>query len=206
MADKNKIKYGISNVYWAKLTITDGVPTFGTPAKFPGAVSISLPPSGENEAFYADNIEYYTSPGGSGYDGDLEMAYITDDFAEYAFGELPDEDTGVIYEEATPTMGQFALLFQFEGDKNGVRHVLYNCTASKPEIASQTKEESVTPVTSSIPIKATALYNAAKAKNLVKARVANDTDTATAYNSWFTAVNWPVSATPGETQGETPGV
>lgn len=193
MADQNKIKYGLSNVYWASLTITDGVPSFGTPTKFPGAVSLSLPPSGDNEKFHADNIDYYTSPGGTGYDGDLEMAYITDDFAAYALGEIEEED-GVILEEATPTLNPFALLFQFEGDKNGVRHVLYNCTAAKPEIASQTREEGVTPVTTSIPITASGLYNAKKGKNLVKARVANTEDTATVYNGWNSTVYWPVAS------------
>lgn len=198
MADQNKIKYGLSNVFWASLTITDGVPSFGTPTAFPGAVSISLPPSGDNEKFYADNIEYYISPGGTGYDGDLEMAYIPDDFAEYAFSEITEED-GVVLEEATPILQPFALLFQFEGDKNGVRHVLYNCTASKPDIASQTKEESVTPVTTSLPISATSLYNAKKAKNLVKARVAYSSDTATVYNGWNSEVYWP-TASQNETQ------
>lgn len=202
MADQNKIKYGLSNVYWASLTITDGVPTFGTPTAFPGAVSISLPPSGDNEKFYADNIEYYISPGGTGYDGTLEMAYIPDDFAAYAFSEITEED-GVILEEATPTLKPFALLFQFEGDKNGVRHVLYNCTASKTDIASQTREQAVTPVTTSLPISATSLYNAKKAKNLVKARVANTTDTATVYNGWNSAVYWPVAS---QQEEQTPGV
>lgn len=190
MSDQNKIKYGLSNVHWASLTITEGVPSFGTPVPFPGAVSISLPPSGDNEKFHADNIDYFVSPGGTGYDGDLEMAYIPDDFAEYAFSEITEED-GVILEEATPEMKKFALLFQFEGDKNGVRHVLYNCTASKPDIASQTKEETVTPVTTSLPISATSLYNAKKGKNLIKARVPNTSDTAAVYNGWNSNVYWP---------------
>ena len=187
MADQNKIKYGLSNVHWASLTITDGVPSFGTPVPFPGAVSISLPPSGENEKFYADNIDYYVSPGATGYDGDLEMAYIPDDFAAYAFSEITESD-GVVLEESTPEMKKFALLFQFEGDKNGVRHVLYNCTASKPDIASQT---------TSLPISATSLYNAKKGKNLLKARVANTEDTASVYAGWNSAVYWPVQTTPG---------
>lgn len=203
MADQNKIKYGLSNVHWASLTITGGVPSFGTPVPFPGAVSISLPPSGENEKFYADNIDYYVSPGATGYDGDLEMAYIPDDFAAYAFSEITESD-GVVLEESTPEMKKFALLFQFEGDKNGVRHVLYNCTASKPDIASQTKEETVTPVTTSLPISATSLYNAKKGKNLLKARVANTEDTASVYAGWNSAVYWPVNAQE-ETQ-LTPGV
>lgn len=191
MADQNKIKYGLCNVYWAPLTITEGVPSFGTPVAFPGAVSISLPPAGENEPFYADNIEYYTVPGAVGYNGELEMAYVKDDFAAYAYGEITDDD-GVVYEEAVPTLGAFALTFQFEGDANAVRHVLYNVTASKPEVNSSTRGETIEPQTSTIPIRANSLFNALKNKYLVKARVANTEDTAAVYSGWNSAIKWPV--------------
>ena len=57
MADK--VKFGISNVHYA---ILDGENnTYGTPVAIPGAVSLSLEPSGDTTPFYADNIQYFVA-------------------------------------------------------------------------------------------------------------------------------------------------
>lgn len=48
-----KVKFGLSNVYVAKYTIgTNGVYTYSTPISIPGAVNISLSPSGEDTDFF----------------------------------------------------------------------------------------------------------------------------------------------------------
>jgi hypothetical protein len=64
--------------------------------------------------------------------------------------------------------------------------VLYNCVASRPEISSSTKADSIEPNTESIPITATTIYNAVLAKNLVKASC-TETES-TAYAGWLSAV------------------
>ena len=76
---KNKVKFGLNKVHWAKITAwsDDGVPTFATPVRLPGAVSLSIDANGENENFYADNSVYYVINNNAGYDGDLEVALIT---------------------------------------------------------------------------------------------------------------------------------
>ena len=58
---KNKVKFGLNKVHWAKITAwsDEGVPTFATPVRLPGAVSLSIDANGENENFYADNSVYY---------------------------------------------------------------------------------------------------------------------------------------------------
>ena len=62
MAEKNKVKFGLSNVHVAKMIKgEDGVITYDTPFNIPGAVNLSLDAEGDNEPFYAVNIEFFES-------------------------------------------------------------------------------------------------------------------------------------------------
>ena len=186
MADSNKIKFGIKGVHYAVCTVaSNGSATYSTPVALPGAVNISLSPEGESSPFYADNIVYYTSISNNGYSGDLELAKVPDDFYKDVLGYTADT-AGVLVEDANAPAKHFALMFQFEGDAHAKRHVLYNCTAQRPDIAGSTKEESIEPQTETISINATTIYNATLDKDVVKAS-ATPTES-TAYNAWFTTV------------------
>ena len=189
-ASENKIKFGLKNVYYAIATIAaDGSATYDTPVKFPGAVSLSLDPQGENTPFYADNIVYYVGSSNTGYEGDLEMARIVDSFREDVLGETADTKN-VLVERVDAPVVHFALLFQFEGDQKAVKHVLYNCTATRPTIGSATKEDTVEPETETVTITATSIYNETLQSDIVKARSNKDTDDTT-YEGWFSAVYQP---------------
>ena len=77
--DKNKVKFGLNKVHWAKIESydADGIPTYGKVKRLPGAVNLSIDANGENEPFYADNCIYYMCSNNSGYEGDLEIALVT---------------------------------------------------------------------------------------------------------------------------------
>lgn len=187
MADTNKIKYGIKNCYYAVATIsTTGTATYSSPVALPGAVSISLDAQGDTTKFYADNIVYFTTVSNNGYEGDLELAKVPDQFLTDCLGFIRDA-SGVLVEDAGATPAHFALMFQFEGDVNAKRTVLYNCVASRPTVAGSTKEESIEPQTESISITATTVYNAVLNKDLVKASC-TETSASAAYNGWLSAV------------------
>ncbi|RXU74502.1 hypothetical protein CYQ85_12075 [Enterococcus faecium] len=48
-AEKNRVEFGLENVYYAKATLNPetGEITYGTPVHFPGAVELSIEPSGD---------------------------------------------------------------------------------------------------------------------------------------------------------------
>ena len=52
------------------------------------------------------------------------------------------DSKGVLIENASAELAAFALLFEFDGDQRHIRHVLYNCSASRPGIEGKTNEES----------------------------------------------------------------
>lgn len=182
----NKIKYNLKNVHAAKLTkAEDGTYTYETPKAIPGAVSISLDAEGDTSPFYADGIVYFRSVSNNGYSGDLEMALIPEWFRTEILKEELDKN-GVLVENATVAeMEKFALLFEFDGDVRCIRHVLYNCTASRPSIESETKEDTIEPGTETLSLTADP-----REDGLVKSRTGDSTSEST-YAEWYKSVYIP---------------
>lgn len=191
----NKVKYNLKNVHAAKLTKgDDGNFTYDTPQAIPGAVSISLEAEGDSSPFYADGIVYFRSTANNGYSGDLEIALIPEWFRTEILQEVKDNN-GVLVEHSDVTESvYFALLFEFDGDIKAIRHVLYNCTASRPSIESETKEETIEPGTETLSLTADP-----REDGLVKSRTGDDT-TDSVYRNWYQAVYVPQEsvATGGE--------
>lgn len=185
----NKVKFGLSNVHYALLTTDQsGNIVFGAPKPIPGAVSLSMTPQGETNQFYADNVAYYVAVANSGYQGDLEIALVPDPFAQDVLKESMDETGKVLLENSSAETAPFALLFQFNGDQHGVRHVLYNCTAARPNVVGSTTTNTKEPQTSSLSITAAPLADGG-----VKAKTTADTPDSV-YNSWYTQVWRPGAA------------
>lgn len=188
MAETNKVKFGIKNCYYAVLSEDEnGTITYGTPVHFPGAVNLSLSKEGSDpEKFYADDIVYWQSGyTNTGYSGDFEFARIIDDFHKDVLGVVVD-DNGMMIEDADVQPKEFALMVQFSGDKHNTRHVLYRCAASRPDLASQTIEETATPVTETISL--TIIPAQFGDRHLVKGKASPD---ATNYETFFSAVPVP---------------
>lgn len=178
----NKVKYNLKNAHYAKqITDESGAVTFATPVAIPGSVSISLDAQGDISPFYADGIVYYKSAANNGYEGDLEVALLPESFRTDILGEELDAKK-VLIENSGAKQSAFALLFEFDGDEKAIRHVLYNCAATRPSVESQTKEEAIEPVTEILTISATPL-----ADGRIKAKTGDDTDEAV-YTNWYKTV------------------
>lgn len=189
MPKKNKVKFNICNVHYALQNIAeDGAVTFGTPVAMPGAVSLALDANGEPSNFYADGYAYYTISNNMGYDGDLELAMVPEDFRTDVLKEELDSNQ-VLVENANVETANFALLFEFDGDVKKIRHVLYNCAASRPSIESQTNEDEIEVQTETLALTATPL-----ASGYVKAKTGDNT-TDTVYQNWYKQVYLPTDET-----------
>lgn len=189
MADKNKVKFGLRNVHYAPKTVgEDGSVTFGTPMPWPGAVNLSLTPQGETSTFYADDVAYYVTAANGGYQGDYESALVPEDFSQNIMGELLDEKDKVLVENALVESKEFALLFEFQGDQKAIRHVLYNCTAARANVAGQTVNNTKEPTTATMTLTASPLTD-----GRVKAKTTAATPDAV-YNNWYKSVWMPETA------------
>ena len=187
----NKIKYGLSNCYYAVGTAGSGnTMTYGTPVALPGAVSLSLDQNGGQTTFYADNVAYWVGNANNGYTGSLELARIPETFETDILGNITD-DNAVSVEDAAATSVHFALLFQFEGDASATRHVMYNCVASRPGVSGSTKEDTIEPQTETIDLTCTPIHNTTLNTDIVKSTTTDTTATATV-TGWYSAVYVPV--------------
>lgn len=179
-----KVRFGLKNVHYAKLT--EGTsPSWGTPVSMAGAVALSLSQEGSRDTFYADNIAYYVSSANNGYSGDLELARVDDSFLKDIWGFTTDAN-GVLVEASDVEPSPFALSFQIESDENETMYVLYRCFADRPNLDSQTIEDSKTPQTQTIGITAVPVING-PLDGKVMAKTGETTST-TVLSGWFSSV------------------
>ena len=134
---------------------------------------------------YGNPIVYFRTYANNGYSGDLEIALIPEWFRTEILKEVLDTN-GVLVEKADNAESvKFALLFEFDGDERAIRHVMYNCSASRPSIESSTKEETIEPGTETLSLTADP-----REDGLVKSRTGDTTAKAT-YDGWYQSVYVP---------------
>ena len=191
MADASKVRFGLSNVHYAPITISGGTATYGAPVKIPGAVSLSLSVEGsEPNTFWADNIAYYATPGANGgYTGTITMALIPDTFKVAVLGEVVD-DNGMQVEIADADQKAFALMYEVNGDADHKRYCFFNCTASRVANGAQTTSDSTDPDTQELEFSAIGsdFTFGGQTRSIIKGSADS---AATAYDTWFSAVPTP---------------
>lgn len=106
---------------------------------------------------------------------------------------------GVLTENANSEFERFALLFEFTGDKNAIRHVMYCCSASRPSMEGETKEDEKEVQTEELAIIASALAN-----GYVKAKTSVNISDAI-YNNWYNEVYMPTAAQEDSGNGSAEG-
>lgn len=193
----NKVKYGLKNVHYALVTetvATDGTgaitTSYGEMKALAGAVSLSLSSTASKSVFRADNEDYYVSYGEGGYEGDLEVARVNEDFLKDVLGYVEDNDKILVESSsAFKTVNYFAMCFEFDGDQRATKHCLYKCSAARPNIASQTTGEggSTDPQTETLALTAVPRADADKYIHLQT----QETTSTAVTEAWYTAVPTP---------------
>ena len=179
MPETNKVRYGLSNVHVGTVTMGDGTPTFSVPKAYPGAVNMTLDAEGEQSIFYADNIAYYVTNSNNGYTGELEIAYLYDWFETEYLGNKESQEGMIVETSDVPTQMAY-IMFQFEGDVNATKYIIYNATFSRPSLEGSTQEDTTEPNTTTIPFTSVPLVT--EFGKIVRAKVPS---TASNYATFF---------------------
>ena len=171
-------------------TVAASANGYAVPVALPGAISLTLSANTARKILTVDETEAGAAEVLVNYAGELNLARIPDAFRADCLGEQTDGN-GMKYETAAPVTARFALLFEFDGDQYKTRHVLYNCTASRPAIAGQTvnPDDGPDPSQNTETLTITA---AARPDGLVRARCSPGD---AAYDMWFEGVSLPAFRT-----------
>jgi phi13 family phage major tail protein len=186
---ENRVVFGLENAHYAVITEgEDGTHTYGAPVPLQGSVELTLEPRGETTDFYADNTLYYTSVSNQGYECTLTLANLTREFRTAVLGETLEGTDNILTENRNNRPSKIAFMFQFDGDQQATRHILYNCTVNRPSIGSATKTESAEVRTQELSL----IAAPRPADGVVKRSTTSDTPTAI-YDAWYTTVYNPAA-------------
>lgn len=191
----NIYHYDVKNCYYIPgVRNADGTITYDTERarQEKGLMSMEMQPEGEVNKIRADGIDYIIYMSNNGYTGTLNFVQISDEFKVDNLAERKDVMTGIQYEDADSTPTPFALMGEFKGDSEGIRWIYYNCTAARPNMAGDNKENQKEPDTESLSITVAPLPVTIDGKdvNIVKGGITKSINAET-YNKWFTKVSIP---------------
>lgn len=192
MANANKVHFGLKNVHYAKITYSSaGVPSWATPVHIPGAVSLSLSKETSTTDFYADDVKYYHVAANNGYTGSLEMADFPAAVMEDLWGYTVSSTGKLVIEDASAKAAEFALMFEIDGDQAPDRYCIYRVQADRPDIAGDTKGDSLEVKTQTCDLVAMPVIDPTASSPIngkVFYRTTSDTPSAT-YEAFYSSVS-----------------
>ena len=204
-AKKNRYHYDVKNCHYCPgRRNDDGSVAFGTEVKpEPGLMSIDMGAEGDVTKIRADGIDYLVISSNNGYSGTLSFIKVSDQFRKDCLSERVDEATGIQYEDADADPVPFAMMGEFKGDKEGIRWIYYNCTASRTSQKGENKDNQKEPDTEELSVTASPLPVTVGGEdvNIVRGGITKSMNEAT-YNAWFKQVILPGA---GLTPPEGPG-
>ncbi len=191
-----KVIFGISDVYYSKITETvqSGVTSisYATPVALPGAVSLSLDVQGDTNDFYADNGVYASFDSNNGLSGDLTIADVPESVYTDLLGYYKDSDSGLLTEIADATEVYFGLMCKVSSNQDPVGFKFYKCSMSRPSFSANTTTESIDPDTQALTIRIMPIETSAGVSVVKSHQVLESASAATAF---FASMQLPSIAT-----------
>lgn len=137
----NKVSFGLTNVYYSKITTTGEVDTYGNPVRLYGAQEFSSEVIGGSERIYADDSVIATLSQNAGRNITLKLTELDNDFKTNILGYVKLAN-GNLVEITNAKTEKFALGFEFQGDQEARRVWFYRCSVTPINEATKTKGES----------------------------------------------------------------
>lgn len=184
------VRYGLKNVHVAEYDTT--TKTYGDWIAIPGAVSLSIDVSADQNDFYADNVVYATISPTIKESGSIEFAALTEEIATKVFGYVKDATSGLTYESTKANNKTFALGYEISGNESEQRGVRYNVSFTPPSQSANTMADSTDPDTVTLDLTAIGrdFTIGDETVNVLKAHVDSSEDS-TAYTKFFDSVVVP---------------
>lgn len=193
-AKKNKYRFDVKNCHYCPGTLNDdGTITYDDVVKPAyGLMSMDIGPEGDTSKIRADGHDYIVIVSNNGYSGSLNFVMVPDEFKIDCLAEKTDEKTGMQYEDADADPVPFALMGEFKGDKEGIRWIFFNCTASRIKQAGDNKDNQKEPDTEelSVTVSPMPIEIDGEEMNIVRAAITKSMNENT-YNAWFKKVCIP---------------
>lgn len=185
----NKVTYGLKNVHYA--VFDERSESYLTPIPLKGAAELKLSSVDEvNETdIYSSSglpiLYFYTN---RDYEGSLLLSVVPEHFYINCLGQQKKSANDVLVESDHDVHSSFALLFEFDGDQNKTRHILYRCYATRPSVSSTSRGGSMDISGQEMSLRVLSTLEDGK----IKAKV-NNTGTEpskTIYENWFNEVQF----------------
>lgn len=162
-----KVNFGLSNVYYAKITrdSSTGAITYGTKVALPGAVSLTLDVDGDQSIFWADNSKYAVFNAGGGFTGTLALADVPDSVLTDLLGYVQGNDgaqtpanTGLV-DLANSTPSEFGLMFKVSSNTKATGFKYFCCTFGRLGQSANTTTDSTDPDTVELSVTVSSVDN-----------------------------------------------
>ncbi|MCL2521255.1 MAG: hypothetical protein FWE36_00170 [Erysipelotrichales bacterium] len=137
----NKVSFGLTNVYYAKLSDEDSRIEYDLPLRLHGAQELSHEVIGGSERVFADDRVFAVLSQNAGRSVTLKLTELDNDFKIKILG-YRELSNGNIIEVANAKTEKFALGFELQGDKLARRTWFYKCSIVPINEATKTKGES----------------------------------------------------------------
>ena len=185
-----KVLFNIKKLQLSKITaLSDaGTPTYGSPLKCPGTVSLTMEAQDNSDPFYADGEAYYTPNGAETVSGTLENAMLTEDILKQIFAYVESTNGELLATDGQ--VAEFGMQFAVDSDDGEVYFTYYRCKSTKPSDNFQTNAPGATVNPQSLTVTANTIA-LADGTRIIKSFADK---TASNYTNYFTAITVPTVA------------